>query len=58
VVQNALSIGPTSLQSDDSGSVIYPKHVHKALRRHLGLEDTRVDSAYKFNNTEDFVFFS
>ena len=56
---NAYSINPTTLRRDDSnGTIIYPKHVHKALRRHLGLENTIVDADFQFVNTEDFSFFS
>ncbi len=55
--QNAASIDPDTLQQDAGGTIIYPKHVHKALRRHLGLENTAVDQNFKFNNTEDFAFF-
>ena len=57
-VQNAYNINPATLARDDAtGTIIYPKHVHKALRRYLGMEDTVVDAAFKFNNTEDFDFF-
>jgi len=55
---NAYSINPSTLARDETnGTIIYSKHVHKALRRHLGLEDTAVDAAFKFTNTEDFNFF-
>ena len=54
---NALKINPTTLQRDDSATLIYPKHVHKALRRHLGLEQTETASRFSFTNTEDFAFF-
>ena len=55
---NALSINPTSLARDDSGgTIIYPAHVHKSLRRMLGLENTVVDSGFQFATTEDFAFF-
>ena len=56
---NAYAINPDTLERDDeNGTIIYPKHVHKALRRHLGLENTAVDEAFQFTNTEDFAFFS
>ncbi len=55
---NAYSINPASLQRDDNnGTIIYPKHVHKALRRHLALENTPVEQNLAFTNTEDFGFF-
>lgn len=57
--QNAYKINPSTLARDDAnGTIIYPKHVHKALRRYLGMENTAVDAAFQFNNTEDFAFFS
>ena len=56
--QNAYKINPNTLQRDDAnGTIIYPKHVHKALRRYLNLENTSVESNFAFFNTEDFKFF-
>ncbi len=58
-MQNALPIDPQRLVEDEvNGSVIYPKHVHKALRRLLGLNDSVLDQRFAFNNTEAFEFFS
>ena len=54
----ALRISPTSLELDDaSGTIIYPKHVHKALRRYLGIENTSGAQRFPLDNTEDFEFF-
>ena len=51
-------INPATLERDDrGGSIICPKHVHKALRRCLGIEGTPVALRFPFNNTEDFAFF-
>ena len=50
-------INPQTLEPDDSGSLIHPKHIHKALRRYLGIEDTESALRFPFNNTEDFAFF-
>ena len=33
------------------------KHVHKALRRYLGIANTPGAQRFPFNNTEDFAFF-
>ena len=56
--QNAHNINPGTMEQDDAGGThIYPKHVHKALRRHLGLENTFVDQDFKFLGAEDFDFF-
>ena len=55
----AKKINPTSLERDDSnGTIIYPKHVHKALRRYLGIENSADAQRFPFSNTEDFEFFS
>ena len=50
---------PTAtLRRDDAGgTIIYPKHVHKALRRYLGIEHSAGARRFPFNNTEDFAFF-
>ena len=51
-------VNPRTLRRDDrSGTIIYPKHVHKALRRYLGVEDSPGAQRFPFNNTEDFAFF-
>ena len=51
-------INPRTLRRDDrNGTIIYPKHVHKALRRYLGIENTPGARRFPFNNTEDFAFF-
>ena len=55
----AYKIDPTTLRRDDTyGTIIYPKHVHKALRRYLGVENSAGTRRFPFNNTEDFAFFS
>ena len=51
-------VNPRTLRRDDrNGTIIYPKHVHKALRRYLGIEHTAGAQRFPFNNTEDFAFF-
>ena len=58
-VQNAQPTNPSTFVRDDTGgTIIYPKHVHKSLRRYLGLENTAVDANFQFSNTKDFEFFS
>ena len=55
----AQRINPASLERDDrEGTIIYPKHVHKALRRYLGIEHTPGALRFPFNTTEDFPFFT
>ena len=57
-LQFAQKINPTTLQRDEvGGTIIYPKHVHKALRRYLGIESSAGAVRYPFNNVEDFAFF-
>ncbi len=54
----AQRINPMTLQRDDAnGTIIYPKHVHKALRRYLGIENSPGAQRFPFNSTEDFAFF-
>ena len=56
---NANKIIPTSLKADDRrGTLIYPKHVHKALRRYLGVEGFAASRGFSFANTENFDFFN
>ena len=51
-------VNPTTLERDDSnGSIIYPKHVHKAIRRYLNLNSSTGAHQFPFNATEDFSFF-
>ena len=52
-------INPATLERDDAnGTIIYPKHVHKALRRYLGIENSPGAQRFPFGNTEDFEFFA
>ena len=54
----AQRINPRTLGRDDTGgTIIYPKHVHKALRRYLGIGNSPGAQLFPFNNTEDFAFF-
>ena len=54
----AQRIHPRTLRRDDrGGTIIYPKHMHKALRRYLGIANTPGAQRFPFNNTEDFAFF-
>ena len=54
----AYRVSPRTLRRDDrNGTIIYPKHVHKALRRYLGVASTPGAQRFPFNNTEDFAFF-
>ena len=55
----AQRINARTLRRDDGdGTIIYPKHVHKALRRYFGIENSAGAKRFPFNNTEDFAFFS
>ena len=55
---NALSINPKTLERDDRyGSKIHPQHVHKALRRHLGIENSIVEQNFTLAGADDFAFF-
>ena len=55
----AQRINPSTLQRDDrDGTIIYPKHVHRALRRYLGVEYSPAALKFPFHNTEEFAFFA
>ncbi|MDE0001880.1 MAG: DUF1501 domain-containing protein [Rhodospirillaceae bacterium] len=54
----ARKINPATLQRDDAGgTLIHPRHIHKALRRYLGIEDTPDSLRFPFSNTEDLRLF-
>jgi uncharacterized protein (DUF1501 family) len=55
----ARKINPVTLQRDDTaGTLIHPKHVHKALRKYLGIAETAESLRFPFNNTADLPLFS
>ena len=55
----AYKMNSATLRRDDAyGTIIYPKHVHKALRRYLGVQYSTGALRFPFNNTEDVPFFS
>jgi len=55
---NALNINPGNLQRDNiNGVILKPAHVHRALRRYLGLESSASAQLFPFMNTEDIAFF-
>ena len=52
-------VNPLTLRRDDAGgTLIHPKHIHKALRRYLGVADTPESLRFPFNATEDLALFS
>lgn len=57
-LQFARKINPTTLGHDaTNGSIIYPKHFHKALRDYLAIAESAGSLRHPFNNTEVFSFF-
>ena len=55
----ARKINPATLRRDDrAGTRIHPKHVHKALRRHLGLDAAPHARRFPLADAEDFAFFA
>jgi uncharacterized protein (DUF1501 family) len=55
----ALKINPMTLQRDDSAGVILkPAHVHKALRKHLGIDKSALAQRFPFATTEDVAIFA
>ena len=55
--QNAVKINPSTLAQDPNGILLYPKHVHKALRNYLGIDKNPSIGLFPLNNTEDVSFF-
>lgn len=54
----AHSVDPDTLQrNDNSGTRLHPRHVHKALRRYLGVEGSPGSLKFPFHETEDLRFF-
>ena len=54
----ARKINPVSLRRDDaSGTLIHPRHIHQALRRYLGIENSEGSLLYPFRETEDLPLF-
>ena len=54
---NAMRVNPRSLQADNSnGTIIYPKHTHKALQGMLGIESFAQSVGWGIN-TDSFNFF-
>lgn len=56
--QNALKVNPASLAQSDAGSIIYPKHIHQAMRNYLGIAGGAIDDAFPLSDATDFNFFS
>ena len=55
----AYKIDPRTLERNDAaGTRVHPKHIHKALRRYLGVGDTADSLRFPFNNTEELPLFS
>ncbi len=54
----AYKANPLTLQRDDrDGTRIHPRHVHKALRRYLGVAESEGSRRFPFPGTELFRFF-
>lgn len=53
----AQRVNSRTLERDDAnGTIICPKHTHKALRSFLAIENTPGARRFPFSNTEDFAF--
>ena len=55
--QNAMAVDTNTLQQSASGNIIYPKHIHQAMRDYLGISSGAIDDAFPLSNTETFNFF-
>lgn len=55
----AQRIDPLTLRRDDAnGVLLHPRHVHKALRRYLGVEDSPGGLQFPFADTEPVALFA
>jgi hypothetical protein len=55
---NAVNIHPQTLQADSvNGVTLHPAHVHKALRKQLGLHTSGVSQLFPFASTPDVEIF-
>ena len=55
----ARKINPLTLQRDDTlGTLVHPKHIHKALRQYLGIAGTENSQRFPFHNTAVLPLFS
>ncbi len=55
---NAIKLNPTTLQPDVNGTLIYPKHVMRAMRQLTGIIDHPLAQRFPLNNLETFDFFN
>lgn len=55
---NAIKLNPATLQPDENGTFIYPKHVMAAARRLTGIDDHPITQRFPLNNLEEFDFFN
>ncbi len=54
--QNVLKLNSNTLTPDTKGNVIYPKHIHQAIRDYLGIGGVFNDT-FNLNTSEQFNFF-
>lgn len=56
--QNALDLNPSTLTPQANGIRLYPKHIHHAVREHLGINKGPLAEAFPLQNTELLPIFS
>lgn len=54
----ARRIDPDTLMPSNNGIVLTPAHVHKAVQRHLGLDDLAAAAGVAFSGVEDIPLFA
>jgi hypothetical protein len=54
----ARRINPGSLEVSDSGIVVTPAHIHRAVQQYLGLDDFAAQNGVGIQNVEDIPLFS
>ena len=53
-----LKINPNSLDVSDSGIIITPAHVHRAVQNYLGIDDFAAANGVALTDVEDIALFS
>jgi len=55
---NAIKINPLSLQPDENGTLIYPRHVMTAFRQLAGIDTHPITQRFPLNDIDNFDWFN
>ena len=54
----ARGINPSSLKVSDTGTILTPAHVHRAVQKYLGIDDFAAENGIALPAVEDIALFS